>query len=369
MTDPIGLYIHVPFCARKCPYCDFYSLKYNEEDVLKYIDAVIRNIKRYSVEKISLDSIYFGGGTPSLLTPDKLERIMRSISDSFILSSPEISIEVNPSLVNVEKLHILKEIGFNRISFGIQSFNDNELRALGRLHNSKTAQTAVLNAEKARFHNISADIMLGINEQNLSSLYKTLDIVQSLPLTHISAYMLKIEENTPFNDEKIISVLPDDDTVSDLYLACVDKLSQIGFKQYEISNFSKCGFESRHNLHYWNCDEYIGIGPAAHSYFKGKRYCVPRSLKEFNEGICQAEIITDDNPGTFEEFAMLKMRLIKGLDLSECEKHFGISIEKIIQKARPIENSGLISIKNNIISLNPKGCLVSNQIIGRLFVE
>lgn len=369
MTNPIGLYIHVPFCAKKCPYCDFYSLKYNEEDVLKYIDAVIRNIKRYSDEKISLDSVYFGGGTPSLLTHDKLGRIMGAISDSFVLLNPEISIEVNPSLVNVEKLHAFKEIGFNRISFGIQSFNDNELKALGRLHNSKTAQSAVINAAKAGFDNISADIMLGISEQNLSSMNNTLDIVQSLPLTHISAYMLKIEENTLFNDEKIISVLPDDDTVSDLYLACVDRLSQMGFKQYEISNFSKCNFESRHNLHYWNCDEYIGIGPAAHSYFKGKRYCVPRSLKEFNESICQNEIITDTNPGTFEEYAMLKIRLTKGIDLSECEKRFGINMEKIIEKALVMEKSGLINIKDNIISLNPKGCLVSNQIIGRLFVE
>ncbi|HNX63799.1 MAG TPA: radical SAM family heme chaperone HemW [Oscillospiraceae bacterium] len=369
MTNPIGLYIHVPFCAKKCPYCDFYSLKYNEEDAIQYVNAVIRNIQKYRDEKISLDSVYFGGGTPSLLTSDKLGRIMESISDSFVLLNSEISIEVNPSLVNVEKLHTLKEIGFNRISFGIQSFNDNELKALGRLHNSETAQAAVINAEKAGFSNISADIMLGINHQNLSSMYNTLDIVQFLPLTHISAYMLKIEENTPFNDEKIISVLPDDDAVSDLYLACVDRLSQMGFKQYEISNFSKCDFESRHNLHYWNCEEYIGIGPAAHSYFKGKRYCVPRSLKAFNESICQTEIITDDNSGTFEEYAMLKIRLMKGLDLSECEKRFGISIEKIIQKARPIENLGLISIKDNTISLNPKGCLVSNQIIGRLFVE
>lgn len=369
MTNPIGLYIHVPFCAKKCPYCDFYSLKYNEEDAFLYVNSVIRNLQKYHGEKISIDSVYFGGGTPSLLTPEKLARIMESISDSFVLLNPEISVEVNPSLVNIEKLHTLKEIGFNRISFGIQSFNDNELKALGRLHNSKTAQIAVINAEKAGFKNISADIMMGINQQDLSSLYNTLNTIHALPLTHISAYMLKIEENTPFNDEKIIAVLPDDDTVSDLYLACVDRLSEIGFKQYEISNFSKFGFESRHNLHYWNCDEYIGIGPAAHSYYKGKRYCVPRSLKEFNESICQTEIITDDNPGTFEEYAMLKIRLMKGLDLSECEKRFGISIEKIIEKARPIENSGLINIKDNIISLNPKGCLVSIQIIGRLFVE
>lgn len=365
-----GLYFHVPFCAKKCPYCDFYSEKYSEEIVDKYINAVIRNVEKYKNNAdCIIDSIYFGGGTPSLLSPQRLEKIINAVNKSFKLNNPEISIEVNPSMVNKEKFKALRNIGFNRISFGVQSFNDDELKKLGRLHNSDTAKKAIINAHESGFDNISADLMIGIIGQDIYSLYKNIEVIKSLPIKHISAYMLKIEENTPYNNEDIINSLPDDDVVSDLYLNAVKELGKIGLKQYEISNFAYKDFESRHNLHYWKCEEYIGIGPSAHSYFNGKRYAVPPSLTDFINNPFQKEILTDENPGDFEEYAMLRIRLSEGLDLNNCKERFNIDKENIILKAKPMISAGLVKLENSVISLTPKGFLLSNIIIGKLFVQ
>lgn len=367
MTDPIGLYIHVPFCAKKCPYCDFYSEKYNKSSVNLYTDAVIRNISKYSGQNIRIDSIYFGGGTPTLLSPLQIDRILSAIDSTFALVSPEITIEANPVLNAKELFSDFHNAGINRISFGVESLNDRELIDLGRNHNSETAKTAILHASEAGFINISADLMLGIKNQTMDSLSASIMALAELPVNHISSYILKIEENTPFNNRDLINSLPSEDMVCDLYLECVSLLKEHGFFQYEISNFSKQGYESRHNLHYWNCDEYIGIGPASHSYFSGKRYCVERSLEQFNSDRFQKEIITDYSPGQFQEYTMLKIRLMSGINLDYCKAKYDINIEEIIKKAILLQKIGYLKIKNNTISLTPSGCLVSNQIILNLF--
>ncbi|MFA5658748.1 MAG: radical SAM family heme chaperone HemW, partial [Oscillospiraceae bacterium] len=269
----VGLYFHIPFCMRKCPYCDFYSLVFSEEMQDEFTAAVVRNILSCGGE--SVDTIYFGGGTPSLLSAESYVKIFKAISDNFKLESPEISLEANPGTIDYNKLKRLRELGFNRISFGVQSLSDNELSALGRIHTSAQAENAVILAKSAGFENISADIILGLIGQDENSLSSTIDRLCSLPVSHISAYMLKIEKNTPFNSPEIIRQLPDDEKTADIYLFAAEKLEKNGFLQYEISNFSKPGLECRHNLKYWRCEEYIGIGPSAHSYFNNKRYFSP----------------------------------------------------------------------------------------------
>jgi len=359
----IGLYIHIPFCKKKCPYCDFYSLPFSTELEENYILAVVRNIKRHEGEAI--DSIYFGGGTPSLLSNKGFKEIFSAISDSFFLKNPEITLEANPCTVDFKKLKFLREIGFNRISFGVQSCVNLELEKLGRLHTFEQAETAVLNAKKAGFKNISCDLMLGIIGQNAGTLSYSIKKLAELPITHISAYILKIEENTPYNNPKILQQLSVEDTVADLYLQAVDEISQNGFEQYEISNFAKKGFECRHNLKYWQCEEYIGIAPSAHSFYGGARYAVPPDLSSFFENEKQTEVINEENPRTFEEVAMLALRLSDGLSFRTCEE-FGVDINDIIKKAEPLGKAGFLEISPTGIAITKSGFLISNAIIGKL---
>ena len=359
----IGLYIHVPFCKRKCPYCDFYSQSITPDTEIQYVDALIRNIQKYKSTEV--DSIYFGGGTPSVLSDLSFQRIFSAIRNNFRLIEPEISLEANPCSVDLKKLEFFREVGFNRISFGVQSCVDSELKKLGRLHNFEQAKTAILNAKKAGFYNISADLMIGIPEQTSESLSVSLNELSKLPLTHISAYMLKIEKSTPYNTQSIINILPDEDSVADLYLQTINELEKNGFEQYEISNFSKKGFECRHNLKYWRCEEYIGLGPSAHSFFNGKRYEVPRSLDDFISNEFQNEIVNEEHPHTFDEVAMLRLRLTEGLSKKACEE-FNVNFDSIIKKAEPLKKAGLIDIFNDRIVITKEGFLVSNSIIGKI---
>lgn len=366
----IGLYFHVPFCRRKCPYCDFYSLEYNDVAAEDYVKAVVRNLEHYNKQfgKINIDTIYFGGGTPSLLSDEMFGRILGRAEELFSFETPEISLEANPCTVSLESLKALHAVGFNRISFGVQSLCDNELKALGRLHDSKTAIRAVENAKTAGFSDISADLMIGIIEQDLYSLDKNIQKLAELPLSHISAYMLKVEQGTAYDTPKIYEQIPDEDKVADLYLHTIEELDKAGFKQYEISNFSKKGFECKHNLHYWRCEEYIGIGPSAHSFFNGIRYAVPSSLEDFISSEFQIEQVTDLNPAGFSEYAMLQIRLMEGVDLDYCKEKYGVNSEEIMRKSVTLEKNGLLNIYGNRIFLTPNGCLISNKIIGHLFI-
>lgn len=361
----VGLYIHVPFCRSKCPYCDFYSLAYNKDNADLYVNAVIENCKFYAGQEI--DSIYFGGGTPSLLSTYQFEKILKSISDSFVLKDAEITLEANPKTIDKKRLKELKALGFNRISFGAQSLVDNELISLGRIHSAIDAINIIQNAYAAGFNNISADVMLGITQQNKTSLSHTIKKLANLPLTHISAYMLKIEPDTPYNNEKIISALPSEDTVCELYLMMISQLKENGFMQYEISNFSKKGFKCRHNLKYWHCEEYIGIGPSSHSYYNGIRYRVPNDINLFINSTKQTQILTEAHPHTFEETAMLYLRLNEGLPRFVCES-FNIDFDMLIKKATPYYKHGFVKLDNDNISLTPTGFLVSNEIIARIIL-
>lgn len=345
----IGLYIHVPFCRKKCPYCDFYSVGYRDELAEQYTDAVIRNLHYYNEE---YDTVYFGGGTP-ILTARHIPRILKACR---IKSGAEITVECNPLEMDEETLKLLYGCGVNRISVGVQSAVRNELRVLGRTHTFEQARNAILTASKVGFADISADWMLGTPNQDHRSLTYTVKQLTELPISHLSAYLLKIEPNTAFG-KKPPENLPDEDKSAELYLSAVDMLNVLGMKQYEISNFARDGMTSRHNLKYWRREEYLGIGPAAHSFYNGKRFAVERDVKGFIAADHQKEIITDEHPDETEERIMLGLRLREGIpeELWRCAA-----------SALPLIPENYYRIENGRLSLTPKGFLVSNEIIATL---
>lgn len=350
-----GLYIHVPFCIRKCPYCDFYSV--TETDLADdYTAAVIRNIK---AQNVSADTIYFGGGTPSLLTAEQINAMLSAVSD--IAPNAEITMECNPNSVSEKYLSEIFAAGVNRISFGVQSLSDKELSALGRLHDSETAVKAINSAHKAGFRNISADIMLATAYQTQETLSETIERLVTLPINHVSAYMLKIEEGTPYGrSDTIQKLIPDEDETADMYLEAVQKFDENGFAQYEISNFAHKGYESRHNLKYWRCEEYFGIGPSAHSYINGVRKACPPSVESFIKSELQQETVTENNGGETDEKIMLSLRLTQeGVPLSELAQDKLATVERL-------KKHGLLRQSGGRIMLTPNGCLVSNEIICRL---
>lgn len=355
---PCGLYIHVPFCVKKCSYCDFYSAPPDSGETLwRYTSAVIANIAPLTV---SFDTVYFGGGTPSLLPAKAVYDILCAAD---IKDSAEISLECNPESVTAEKLADYRAAGVNRLSFGIQSLCDRELSAVGRLHNAADAAAAVKAAYKSGFDNISADLMLGLPYQTTETLNETLNGFFSLPLTHISAYMLKIEAGTLLSRSKTLcAAAADDDTLALFYEQTAERLEKAGFKRYEISNFAKNGYECRHNLKYWRCEDYIGIGPSAHSCFGGKRYAVSENTEIFLSSIPQRISVTDKDPCTPEERLMLGLRLAEGIDTAAFGE-YGCRIKSL---SKPLIQHGFLKESGTHISLTLKGCLVSNEIICRL---
>ena len=284
MMERLSLYIHIPFCVKKCEYCDFYSLcdlSLKE----KYVSALIAQIKDFRSEAKNklVDTIYFGGGTPSLLSGEAMLRIMKTIRSVFrIAEEAEISMEANPGTLNPEKLSAYREAGINRLSLGLQSADPEELKRLGRIHTREEFESSFLLARLEGFQNINVDIMYALPNQTEQTLSDTLDYVIALDPDHISFYGLKIEPETPFGrDETIEDALPVEDTQADMYLNSVEKLENAGFLQYEISNFSKPGFECIHNLKNWKCRDYLGFGPAAHSFFDGKRFSYKKDIDAF----------------------------------------------------------------------------------------
>lgn len=338
-----GLYFHIPFCRSKCPYCDFYSIKYDCTLAEKYVNRLLDEMKKYDG---SFDTIYFGGGTPSIIESRLIRDIIDSAKTQFEISDNcEITVECNPSSVTERLFEDYAHFGVNRISLGMQSARNEERFALGRAAGQSEIAKAVSSAKKAGITNISLDIMLGTPKQTLQSLDETFEFIDKMNVTHISAYMLKIEKNTKFFQMRDRLLLPDEDTVCDMYLKTIDALSVLGFSQYEISNFSKPGFESRHNLKYWELEEYLGIGASAHSLFSGRRFYYDKDFNIINDGI----------GGTDEEKIMLGLRLNRGIDKSLIKKDYSRFIK-----------SGLMSETDKSVSLTPQGMLVSNFIISEL---
>lgn len=326
----------------------------------------MRNIRHYADKSCIVDTVYFGGGTPSLLTAGQIFSIMNELKDSFSLAdNTEVTLEANPNTVTPQKLSELKNAGINRLSLGVQSLDNSELRLLGRTHTAERAVKAVYDAYNAGFENISCDLMIAIPNQTAESLERSVTELAVLPIQHVSAYILKIEEGTPFCTNGITQSCPNDDEAADLYLKMVRLLEDYGFMQYEVSNFAKNGFESRHNCRYWKCSDYIGIGPSAHSCFGGKRFSVKSDIDAFIESSVQPVYITDEAPCGFEERSMLRLRLKEGLDLTETGSHK----EKIEKKIPGLLKAGYAEFDGRFLSLTPQGFLVSNSVIEYLIFE
>ena len=368
MKRSFGLYIHIPFCRAKCPYCDFYSVTFREESADSYTDAVLRAVDYAPETEMVLDSIYFGGGTPVLLGPERLLRICDAVCKKFCVSEDcEITLEANPAAMTLEALCKLREGGFNRISIGVQSAVDEQLKTLGRLHSASQAVESVELCRIAGFDNISVDLMLATPGQTEESIRQFCD--SFCPVAdHISAYLLKVEEGTPFGRQHMERFCPDEERSADLYLFAVNELKQRGFEQYEISNFAKDGKYSRHNTRYWDCSEYLGIGPAAHSFWQGERRCFARDLDGFISAENPWDLwIYDDKGGDFFEYAMLRLRLSAGLVFSDCiERYPDVDLSFLKQQAEQLLKHGLIFMDYKHIALTTEGFLVSNSVIWRL---
>lgn len=313
-----------------------------------------------------IDTLYLGGGTPSVLG-NGIADIITTAKNNFNLSSAEITVEANPADDLEDFFAAILFAGANRLSIGVQSAVDSELELLGRRHNFDKARQTVKAARKAGFDNISVDLMLGIPNQTIQSLNTTLDRFFEMGPDHISAYILKIEKNTPFYEKKEFLNLPHEDQTADLYIQACNVLQSAGYFQYEISNFAKQGKQSRHNLKYWNCDEYLGLGPAAHSFIDGKRFYFDADLDAFLQN---PVMIEDGIGGTAQEYAMLRLRLGDGIIFSDFEKRFFRSpSQKFIKSAQSFAVNGFMEIDGNSARLTQKGFLVSNTIIGGLYED
>ncbi|MGN1098059.1 MAG: radical SAM family heme chaperone HemW [Clostridia bacterium] len=337
-----GLYIHIPFCVRKCPYCDFYSVA---DSGMKrtYTNAVIAEIEGLKNE--SFDTVFIGGGTPTSIG-EELVRICGAVPDV-----GEFTVEANPGTVDYNLLKELKAAGVNRISFGVQSFNDNELKALGRIHTAMQAEEAFESARRAGFGNISVDLMLSTPYQTAESVKRSLEKIKELRPDHVSAYSLIIEEGTPFYDMEL--ALPDEDEEREIYYLTRDFLEGIGLYQYEISNFARRGFECRHNIKYWTLEPYIGVGAAAHSYSGGFRYCNAADVSAYISGEgrkIQCEPITAEERQ--KEKFWLGLRMTEGVDYNG---EFPEKVEKLIK-------NGLLEHKNDKIRLTRRGMDLANLV-------
>ena len=368
-TEPIGLYVHVPFCIKKCNYCDFCS--YSSVDVSMrraYIQALATEIKRYrKEEKTRVDTIFFGGGTPSLLEPDEVEIICDAIGNTFNVSGDcEFTVEANPKTLTREKLEAYISHGVNRISIGLQTIHENERKILGRIHNFEDFLEAYSMVRECGILNVGVDVMYGIPAQSVKSFRETLEAVASLSPNHISAYGLILEENTPLWQIRKELSFPTEDEECEMYELACSFLASCGYNHYEISNYAKAGYESRHNLKYWENKSYIGVGASAHSCYGGKRYSNFAGIEEYlSENPTQyvTEELHDSKAAAYE-FVMLGLRLKKGISLSEYKSLFLSDFltgreEKIISFVK----GEYMTFDGDRIALTEKGFYVSNTIL------
>lgn len=368
----IGLYLHVPFCSGKCPYCDFYSLAAGSDTMDAYCQKLCEELSAWGEKRPGVvDTLYFGGGTPGLLGADRLARLMETAQKAFPFApDSEITVETNPGSAGDLDFSTLRQAGANRISIGLQSALDGELKFLGRRHTPRQALATAYAAQKAGIDNISFDLMLGLEGQTTGSIEKSVAFCRDAGVSHVSAYLLKLEPGTRFFQQQNTFRLPDEDETADLYLAACQALEAAGFSQYEISNFSLPGRESRHNLKYWNGDEYLGLGPSAHSFFGGKRFYTPKSLRAFLQSPQYLPEAPEDEaipPGSREEYAMLRLRLSEGLTEAGYRSKFGEPFpESYRQNARRFQAHGLAEADDRGVRLTRQGFLVSNQLIGEI---
>lgn len=367
----LGLYIHIPFCKAKCAYCDFYSLAHSEEKMDAYMAALLGHLEEVAPRAagMQVDTVYFGGGTPSYLGAARLCRILQTVLRRYdVARDAEITLEANPdSAGDWKELRKLRRAGFNRLSLGVQSTDDALLRRIGRVHTYEQVQQAVMAARKAKFTNLSLDLIYGLPGQTLEDWQRTLADAVALGPEHLSCYGLKLEEGTPLWQQRQTLTLPDDDAQADMYLYTVAALGEMGYEQYEISNFAKSGKESRHNLKYWRMEEYAGFGPGAHSDFGGVRYGYVRDIDSYIAGrLVLSESETDSTLARDYEYVMLSLRTAAGIDRQTFEKRYRQRFQPMETLFEQYEKAGLASRTEGGWRLTPRGFLVSNSIIAAL---
>ncbi|MGN0107148.1 MAG: radical SAM family heme chaperone HemW [Hominilimicola sp.] len=359
-----GLYIHIPFCAQKCKYCDFVSFAGKETLADGYIKALKREAEEYRGERI--DTIFIGGGTPSVLTAEQIREVTRICFDTFdVTADYEFTIETNPGTLDDSKITAMLDGGINRVSVGVQSFNDDELHKIGRIHDAQMAYNTIWHLKKMGFLNINLDLMTALPGQTMESLKNTLKTAVSLPVSHISAYSLIIEDGTPLEREysKGQLILPDEDTDREMYAYTVDFLKKNGFLQYEISNFAKEGFECRHNIKYWTGEEYIGLGTAAHSYTGNERYYNTSDINAYING-AKREVTPLTRQDKISEFIITGLRMNRGISGKVFRERFGMDIKSLYGDViKKFINLGLMRCDGESYSLTEKGIDVSNSIL------
>lgn len=367
----VGIYIHVPFCLSKCHYCDFCSvLRYGEEQREMYVNALISEMELFARHIGDMgavpeaDTVYFGGGTPTLLSSEQFYRLLGAVDRLFgIAEGAEITAETNPKSADGQKLAEIRRAGVNRLSIGMQSAHDEELRALGRIHKFEDFKRTFADARDAGFDNVSADLMYGIPNQTGESFASSVETLASFKPEHISSYCLTVEEGTNFFRRRDSLDLPDEDAVGDMYAAMSRTLCSVGYEKYEISNFAFPGRESRHNLKYWLCRDYLGFGPAAHGYFAGVRFGHSRDVDAYVSGkstIIDVEGISKDE--AMRESALLGMRLAKGVDLDLFYADFGVKMLDVFPNFTKFAPK-FVNIDEKRCRFTDEGMFVSNYIL------
>ena len=372
---PLGLYLHIPFCRSKCLYCDFYSLPSAEENMDRYVSALCRHLIETAPRAAGhgVDTVYFGGGTPSYLGVKRLVKLLRTIGKHYRLAKEaEITLEANPdSLQDWRAVRALRRAGVNRISLGVQSTDDDELKAIGRVHTFAQVQATVAAVRRGGVKNLSLDLIYGLPGQTMEKWQTTLEQAAALEPEHLSCYGLKVEEGTPLWRMRDTLDFPDDDLQADMYLWTVDFLAGRGYGQYEISNFARPGFASRHNLKYWTLQEYAGFGPGAHSDFGGVRYAFVRDLAAYCAGVESGGSILSESQRIDDrerdmEYLMLGLRTAEGISRRTFERRCRRSFDPIERVLEKLAAPGYARKEGDRWRLTPAGFLVSNQIIGQV---
>lgn len=374
MNKRLGIYIHIPFCASKCGYCDFYSVAGCDKLMPKYHNALLQHIKESApqLRQYYTDSVYFGGGTPSYYGARRICDIFNALKRSgLVYKTAEVTVEVNPDSIRRHDLVVLRSEGVNRLSIGAQSANDDILKLIGRRHNWKQVEQTVKNARDAGFENISLDLIYGLPSQSKEDWADTLNKALALKPEHISCYGLKIEDGTPMCAYRGSEILPDDDAQADMYLYTVETLARFGYRQYEISNFAKRGYASRHNLKYWLLKEYMGFGPAAASCIGGLRYSYVTDIRDYISAVQNGDtmIAECEKIGLLDraaEYLMLGLRTVRGISAKEYHNIYRSDFTPLEELLLEYQRKGWAVCEGERWHFTPSGFLLSNLLIGLL---